>query len=56
MGRGTSGENKPYWDTNMISPGTPFMSFLQEEIKRLLIQIVFHPFQKLMERYKSKFY
>ena len=27
--RGTMGDGKPFWDTNMISPGTDFMYFLQ---------------------------
>ena len=45
--RGTSGENKPYWDTNMISPGTPFMSFLQEEIKKAIDTNRIHPFSKI---------
>jgi 5'-3' exoribonuclease 1 len=41
--RGTSGDNKSYWDTNMISPGTEFMSFLQGEIRKAIDSNKIHP-------------
>ena len=45
--RGTGEDNKPYWDTNMISPGTEFMSFLQTEIKRAIDSNKIYPYSKI---------
>ena len=52
--RGTSGENKPYWDTNMISPGTEFMSFLQEEIKKAINTNKIHPYSKVNSKVQKE--